>query len=314
MRVSSRQESALSATAASNGAGDVAAPSVLEVEGLGKRYGDFWAVRDVSFTVRRGEIFGLIGANGAGKSTTLKTIAGLIEPTEGSVRVGGERADDPAVRQRVGYLPEESPLYDDMTARTYLRFFGELYGMDKNVARPRIESLLDGLRLDYRDRKIGDLSKGMRRKIAIARSLLHDPDVLLYDEPASGLDPVMSAHVLDIIQGMRAAGRTVIFSAHNLYHVERICDRVLILAKGKQAAIGSMDELRADSGGTRYRVRSSVPLDGATEAPDHSYEIMVASFDEVAALEKAATARGGRLLDVRSVEIALEEVFLKAQS
>ncbi len=290
------------------------ADTVLDIAGFGKRYGDFWAVRDVSFTVKRGEIFGLIGANGAGKSTTLKTIAGLIDPTEGHVTVFGEACDASHVRARVGYLPEESPLYEDMNARTYLRLFADLYSIPKRIAKDRIEKLLDDVKLDYRDRKIGDLSKGMRRKIAIARSLIHDPDVLLYDEPASGLDPVMSAYVLDLIQGMRDAGRTVIFSAHNLYHVERICDRVLILAKGRQAVFGSIEDLREASGGTRYRVRLNVNVDGAVEAENESFEVIVGSFDEVAALDRKAQAEGGRVLDVRTVEIALEDVFLKAQA
>ena len=283
----------------------------LRVEGLGKRYGDAWATRDVSFDVRRGEIFGVIGPNGAGKTTTLKILAGLLAPTEGTATVDGMRVDDPRHKSRIGYLPEESPLYEDMTPRAYLRFFARLYEVPRKVADERIEKALTDLQLDVRDeKKIGDMSKGMRRKVAIARSLVNDPELVIYDEPASGLDPVVSAYVLDLVRGLAAQGKTVIFSAHNLYHMERICDRLLILRKGQVMALGTMAQLRSASEGTRFVASFSVPLEG-TVAGERGFEVTLPDLVEVKAWEARAQAAGGRLVDVRSKDLTLEEIFLK---
>jgi ABC-2 type transport system ATP-binding protein len=284
---------------------------VVRVEGLGKRYGAQWASRGVSFDVRRGEILGIIGPNGAGKTTTLKILAGLLAPTEGSATVNGISTQDPRHRTRIGYLPEESPLYEDMTPVSYLRFFADLYEVPRKVADERIERALTELNLEVRhEKKIGDLSKGMRRKVAIARSLVNDPDLLIFDEPASGLDPVVSVGVLDLVQQLRRQGKTIIFSAHNLYHMERICDRVLILRKGETVAMGTMKEIRAATRSTDYLVRVTVPLEGATPV-EHGFELSVKDFSDVAEVEKRAVAAGGRVIDVREKEHTLEEIFLK---
>ena len=279
--------------------------------GLGRRYGAQWATRDVSFEVAPGEIFGVIGPNGAGKTTTLKVLAGLLAPTEGDVTVGGRRVDDPEHKRRIGYLPEESPLYEDMTALGYLRFFADLYEVPRETADARIHASLVDLGLDVEDKKrIGDMSKGMRRKVAIARSLVNDPDLLIFDEPASGLDPVVSASVIDLVKRLRDAGKTIVFSAHNLYHVERVCDRVLILRKGEVVALGTMKEIRAASGGSAYAVRTSVPVPGAKPV-EQGFETVVADFAEVRDVEAKAAAAGGRVLDVREKELSLEDIFLK---
>ncbi len=284
---------------------------LVRVDKVGKQYGTAWASRNVSFEVGRGEIFGIIGPNGAGKTTTLKMLAGLLAPTEGTALVDGLRTDDPRHKMRIGYLPEESPLYEDMTPVAYLRFFADLYQVPRKVADERIERTLDNLQLEVRhEKKIGDLSKGMRRKVAIARSLINDPSLVIYDEPASGLDPVVSAGVLDLVKDLRAQGKTVIFSAHNLFHVERICDRVLILRKGEVIAQGNMQEIRKATRSNDYIVRVSVPLEGATPA-ENGYELTVRDFSEVGQLEKRATAEGGRVVDVREKEVTLEEIFLR---
>ena len=291
--------------------GDASDRPFLLVDGLGKRYGSAWATRGVGFEVRRGEIFGIIGPNGAGKTTTLKILAGLLAPTEGTATVDGMRVDDPRHKARIGYLPEESPLYEDMTPRAYLRFFAKLYEVPKAVAEERIEKALTDLQLDVRDeKKIGDLSKGMRRKVAIARSLVNDPELVIYDEPASGLDPVVSAYILDLVRDLAARGKTVIFSAHNLYHMERICDRVLILRRGEVMAQGTMTQLRAAMQGARYVATVSVPLDG-TAPSERGFEAVLDDLDAVRALEQEALAAGGRLVDVRSKELSLEEIFLQ---
>ncbi|HEV8359323.1 MAG TPA: ABC transporter ATP-binding protein [Candidatus Thermoplasmatota archaeon] len=283
----------------------------VDVQGLGRRYGDAWAVRGLAFQVRRGEILGIIGPNGAGKTTALKMLAGLLAPSEGGARVGGLAIDAAEHRAQTGYLPEESPLYDELSPQGYLRFFGDLYGVPRGVASERSEAALRLLQLDARPgQKLGDLSKGNRRKVAIARTLVNDPALLLYDEPASGLDPVASASILELLRTMRAQGKALILSAHNLYHMERVCDRVLILRQGSVAALGTMAEIRAAAGGTEYVVLLSVALPGAAPV-EEGWELVVPSLDDVPALEKRAQAAGGRMLGVEPRALSLEDIFLK---
>ena len=284
----------------------------LRVEDLGKRYGGQWAVRHVSFELARGEIFGLIGPNGAGKTTTLRMLSGLLAPSEGMAWAGDVRVDDPRHKARIGYLPEESPLYEDMTPRAYLRFFAKLYDVPKRVADERIEQSLDALQLEVRDeKKIGDFSKGMKRKVAIARSLINDPELVIYDEPASGLDPVASAYILDLVRTLAKQGKTVIFSAHNLYHMERICDRVMILRRGEVMALGTMAEVRASARGQQFVATVSVPLEGTTPS-EQGFEATLGDLEAVKELEKRAHDAGGRLVDVRTKDLTLEEIFLRA--
>ena len=292
---------------------------MIEVSGLRKTYGDFAAVVDSDFAVDDGEVFGIVGPNGAGKTTTLKVIAGLVEPTDGEVTVAGFDASDPEMRRHLGFLPEESPLYEEMTARSYLRFFADLYDVPREVADERIGAALDRLELDHRERRLGDISKGMKRKVAIARSLVNDPDVLVYDEPASGLDPVTTNSVLAFTRELRETGKTVVFSAHNLYHVESVCDRVVVMNEGRIVARGSVDGIRERHGETTYRVFTDVEptatpalsdLGAATEEVGDRYRTAVPSMDAVAAVREAAGDAGGEVVDIRSREPSLEDVFL----
>ncbi|WP_277555502.1 ABC transporter ATP-binding protein [Halobaculum limi] len=282
---------------------------MITVDGLRKVYGDFVAVHGSTFDVDPGEIFGVVGPNGAGKTTTLKTVAGLIDPTAGTVRVAGAPAGDPETRTALGFLPEESPLYEDMTARGYLRFFADLYEVPRETANQRIETTLDDLELEHRDRRLGDMSKGMKRKVAIARSLVNDPDVLVYDEPASGLDPLTTNYVLEYVRELAAAGKTVLFSAHNLYHVESVCDRVVIMNEGEIVARGTVEEIRAEHGETAYRVFTTVPVEGSDPDGDR-HRSVVDSMDEVEAIREAAANAGGEVVDIRTRESTLEEIFL----
>jgi len=282
---------------------------MIEVAGLRKTYGDFTAVADLSFSVDEGEVFGIVGPNGAGKTTTLKTLAGLIEPTAGRVRVAGRGAGDREMRRRLGFLPEESPLYEDMTAHSYLRFFADLYDVPRGTADDRIARTLDRLDLDHRDRRLGDVSKGMKRKVAIARSLVNDPDVLVYDEPASGLDPVTTNEVLAFTRELRDAGKTIVFSAHNLYHVESISDRVLVLDGGRPVVRGDVESIREEHGSVEYRVFTDVPVEGAEPAGDR-YRLTVGEMAAVESVREAAAAAGGSVLDIRSRDPGLEDVFL----
>ena len=284
---------------------------MIEVSGLRKTYGDFAAVVGSEFAIDRGEIFGVVGPNGAGKTTTLKMLAGLIEPTAGTATVAGYDAGDPEMRHQLGFLPEESPLYEDMTARSYLRFFADLYDVPREVARERIESTLDRLDLEYRDRRLGDVSKGMKRKVAIARSLVNDPDVLIYDEPASGLDPLTTNSVLEFTEELREDDKTVIFSAHNLYHVESVCDRVVIMNEGRIIARGSVADIRDQYGETTYHVYSDTPLDATDPTADGRHRAVVDTMAEVEAIQAAATDAGGSVTDIRTDEPSLESIFLE---
>jgi ABC-2 type transport system ATP-binding protein len=282
---------------------------MIDVENLGKEFGDVVAVSDVSFSVSRGEVFGLVGPNGAGKTTSLKTLVGLLEPTSGTVRIDGRDPADPETRASVGWLPEESPLYEDMTARSYLRFFADLYEVDRTTAEERIERTLDRLQLDHRNRALGDCSKGMRRKVAIARSLVNDPSVVVYDEPASGLDPLTTHEVIEFTRELADAGTTVVFSAHNLHHVESVCDRVAIIHEGSLVARGTLDAIRADHGGTTYRVYTSVAVPRAEPDGDR-YVVTVSDMAAVESIRTSAQANDGEIIDIWTDEPTLEEIFL----
>ena len=289
---------------------------MITVENLRKTYGDFPAVVGSDFSVEAGEVFGIVGPNGAGKTTTLKMLAGLVEPTGGTAEVLGFDPEDPAMRRRLGFLPEESPLYEDMTPRSYLRFFADLYDVPRDVADERTDEVLDRLDLEYRDRRLGDMSKGMKRKVAIARSLVNDPDLLIYDEPASGLDPLTTNVVLEFVRELRDEGKTVVFSAHNLFHVESVCDRVVILNRGEIIARGTVPEIRAEHGETTYHVYTTVELPGsddhpATEPEGDRFVAEVADMNAVEALREAAESAGGGVVDIRTDEASLEAIFLR---
>jgi len=221
---------------------------MLELRGLTKRYSGIPAVQDVSFVARSGEVTGYLGPNGSGKSTTLKMITGLIEPSEGQILFRGEpiERDRIAYRQRLGYVPEEPQLYPHLTGAEYLEMVGQLRGIPDGPLAEKIDGFLRLLLL-HGDRyvPISSYSKGMRQKVLLAAALLHNPDLILLDEPFSGLD-VNSALVLRGLIGQLAArGKVVLFSSHELETVERVCSRVVILHKGRVVANDSIQQLRA---------------------------------------------------------------------
>jgi len=221
---------------------------MLELRNVTKRYTGLAAVQDVSFIARAGEVTGYLGPNGSGKSTTLKMITGLIEPSEGQILFDGERIhhDRMHYRQRLGYVPEEPHLYPHLTGAEYLEMVGQLRGIPHARLASKIEGFLRQLSL-YGDRHvpISSYSKGMRQKVLLAAALLHNPDLVLLDEPFSGLD-VNSALVLrELIAQLAARGKVVLFSSHELETVERVCSRVVILHKGRVVANDSIAQLRA---------------------------------------------------------------------
>ncbi len=287
---------------------------MITARDLRKEYGGFVAVEGSTFEVADGEVFGVVGPNGAGKTTTLKMLAGLLDPTSGEARVAGYDVDNTEMREHLGFLPEESPLYEEMTAISYLEFFADLYEVPPGVADERIHETLDDLELERRNRQIGDMSKGMKRKVAIARSLINDPAVLIYDEPASGLDPLTTNYIIEFTEQLAAEGKTIVFSAHNLFHVESICDRVVIMNEGAIVARGDLATLQAEHGETTYHVYTTVEVEGSV-AENGTYRRAVESMDAVETTREAAEAAGGSVVDIRTDESSLEEVFLNvAQS
>lgn len=290
---------------------------MIEIQGLTKLYGDFAAVQDLDLAVGDGEIMGIIGHNGAGKTTTLKMIVGLIEPTAGHVLVGGHdmTRSPAAAKRRIGYLPEESSLYDNLTVQDYLLFFSELYGMSRRSALGRIEELLTSLRLFERDRLTGQLSKGMKRKVAIARALLHDPDLLIFDEPNSGLDPLTSFFIIHYLKELRAAGKTILLSAHNLFHIEYICDRVAILRNGHLVVCDTMQAIRQSLGRREYEVIFSTDQDLDCEARgykrrDGHYVMVTADINRIAATLKDVSDHGWALVNLSVQESALGDIYV----
>ena len=282
---------------------------MIEVSDLRKEYGDFAAVEGSTFAVDQGEVFGIIGPNGAGKTTTLKMLSGLLEPTSGEVSVAGYATDDTEMRKRLGFLPEESPLYEEMTPISYLKFFADLYDVPSETAERRIHDTLDELDLEHRKRQLGDMSKGMKRKVAIARSLINDPDVLVYDEPASGLDPLTTNYIIEFTERLAEEGKTIVFSAHNLFHVESICDRVAIMNEGEIVAKGDLDALQQEYGETEYHVYTTVEVPESVQK-NGNYRRVVESMDAVDETRTAAQDAGGQVVDIRTKESSLEEVFL----
>jgi len=236
-------------------------------------------------------------------------LAGLVEPTDGDVSVVGYDAGETEMRQRLGFLPEESPLYEEMTPLSYLQFFADLYDVSEGVADRRIHDTLERLELDHRERPLGDMSKGMKRKVAIARSLINDPEVLIYDEPGSGLDPLTTNYIIDFTRELGEQGKTVVFSAHNLYHVESICDRVAIMNEGHIVAKGDLDELQEEYGRTEYHVYTTVDVPGSARENGHHRRV-VESMSAVDETREAAREAGGEVVDIRTEESSLEEVFL----
>ncbi|MGV8039717.1 MAG: ABC transporter ATP-binding protein [Thermoanaerobaculaceae bacterium] len=220
---------------------------MLEVEGLYKKYGGWPAVSGVSFVVRPGEILGYLGPNGAGKSTTVKVLAGLLEPSWGALRYGGRDilAHREWFKQRLGYVPENAELYPFLSGREYLEMVGRLRDLPEPVIAARVAGFLDllGLQADAHA-PIGTYSKGMRQKVLLAAALLHDPEVLLLDEPLSGLDASTAAVVKELLHRLAADGRVVLFSSHVLEVVERLATRVVILHRGRVVADDSVAALR----------------------------------------------------------------------
>lgn len=225
---------------------------MIKVSNLAKKFGDVTAVDDISFEAGKGEIFGLLGENGAGKTTTLRMLATMLRPASGSIVMGGfDTVREPEkVRARIGILfGGETGLYDRLTAAENIAYFGELNDMDRGSIKARIDELSGIFSMqEYIHRRASKLSKGMKQKVAFARSIVHNPDIMLFDEPTSGLDVSAVRDVHDFILKCRSEGKTVVFSSHSMPEVERLCDRIAVIHKGRLAGAGTLEEFRARFG------------------------------------------------------------------
>ena len=219
--------------------------SVLSLQHVSKTYGEFTAVKDVSLNIPKGSIYGLLGPNGAGKTTTIRLILEIIKPTQGKISIlGHSSALD--VRNRIGYLPEEKGLYKKMKVWTTIQYFAMLKGMEKKAAKHQAWHLLEkyGLK-DFAEARIESLSKGMGQKVQVLSAVAHSPELVILDEPFSGLDPVNQSVLEELIQDMAVQGQTVIFSTHVMQHAERLCDHILLIAKGSKIFDGTIKEAKA---------------------------------------------------------------------
>jgi ABC-2 type transport system ATP-binding protein len=232
---------------------------VIEIRNLTKDYRDFWgrrktrAVNSLSLTINRGEVFGLLGPNGSGKTTTMKLLLGLLFPTDGDIRVFGQPATDVDKNVRIGYLPEESYFYRFLTGLETLDFYGKLFRIPKAERKARSERLLRRVKLNERfwRRQVKEYSKGMTRRIGVAQALINDPELVLLDEPTSGLDPMGRQDMKDIILDLKREGKTVVICGHLLPDIEEICDRIAILYGGELKVLGRFDELLVARGQTQ---------------------------------------------------------------
>lgn len=274
--------------------------AVIEIRNLSKIYRDFWgrpkvkALNALSLDVRKGEVFGLLGPNGSGKTTTMKLLLGLLFPTDGEITILGKPAADVSKNERIGYLPEESYLYRFLNAYETLDFYGRLFDMSAASRRERAEKLLDQVKLSpqARRRQLKEYSKGMTRRIGLAQALINDPDLVMLDEPTSGLDPMGNRDMKDLILDLKKQGKTVLMCSHLLADVQDVCDRIAILHGGELQLLGRVDQLLKAQDETQ--ILSSKLSDAA-----------------VAEVQEVLKRHGANVLKVDQPTANLEDLFLK---
>jgi ABC-2 type transport system ATP-binding protein len=305
---------------------------VIEVQHLAKRYGDFTAVDYISITVERGEILGFLGPNGAGKSSTMRVLTGYMPPTEGKAIVAGFDVQEQPIeaKRRTGYLPETPPLYPDMTVREYLTFCSRIKGVASADRKTRIGTVMERTRIsDMANRQCGKLSKGYRQRVGLAQALLHNPDVLILDEPTAGLDPKQINETRKLIREL-AGDHTIVLSTHILPEVSQTCQRVVIINKGRVVAVDSPDNLTAQlrgssglyvqvdgvDGGDAAALLARVPGVVKVTAVDRvgtaaGYEIDVTGERDVRRdVSREIVASGWGLLELRPMRISLEDILV----
>ena len=299
------------------------AETILALEGATKRFGGVPAVRAMDLTVERGTITGFLGPNGAGKTTSLRMSLGIITPDEGRARLFG-KAPNAGTLDRVGFLPEERGIYKKMVAEDAVTFFGRLKGMSAGKARQRAGEMLERVGLgDARKKKIKEMSKGMAQKVQIAAALVHDPEFIILDEPFSGLDPVNQKVLERMIRAENEAGKTILFSTHVMEHAERLCDRIVLIAKGRKVFDGTVNEalgtvprrvlIETGEGPDAAPVlaaHGAVTDDGMTAEGTHRYTLDLAPGSDAQDALKALVDAGVRLARFEPVRAHLHEAFV----
>ena len=272
---------------------------IIETRNLTKVYRDFWgrpkvmALNALDLQIKRGEIFGLLGPNGSGKTTTIKLLLGLLFPTKGEATIFGEPTTNVEKNERIGYLPEESYLYKFLNAEETLHFYGRLFKMSGKERARRVGRLIDLVGLSgAKHRQLREYSKGMQRRIGLAQALINEPELILLDEPTSGLDPIGTAEIKELIKDLRQQGKTVVLSGHLLADMQDICDRIAILHRGELKQLGRVDELLKVQDVTQLKVR----------------DLSEPALEEI----RGVIARtGGSLLSTDNPTTTLEELFLR---
>jgi ABC-2 type transport system ATP-binding protein len=306
-------------------------PAMIEAENLTKYYGDFLGVQDVTFEVEKGEILGLLGPNGAGKTTTMRILTGFMPPSSGSARIAGFDATTQSLeaRKHIGYLPETVPLYVDMTVSDYLGYMGILRGMQRSNVAARIPDVIRMCRLEeYRDSHISKLSKGYRQRVGIAQAILHEPEVLILDEPTIGIDPIQVVETRQLIREL-GGNNTVVLSSHILPEVSMVCDRIIIIHEGRVVAIDTPAKLSEQLQSTQrveVEIRGPSPEVMPVLRGLQGVQDVRRSGDEEISNYVIEARRGGDLreqvaslvvehewglLRLQAVEMSLEEIFLR---
>jgi len=272
---------------------------IVETRNLTKVYRDFWgrqkvrALKALDLEIRRGEIFGLLGPNGSGKTTTIKLILGLLFPTSGQALVFGKDATDVHKNERIGYLPEESYLYRFLTAEETRDFYGRLFNMSRAVRRQRVADLIEMVGLEWaKRRQLKEYSKGMTRRIGLAQALINDPELIVLDEPTTGLDPIGTHEMKEMIVDLRKKGKTVLMCSHLLADVQDVCDRIAILYQGELKELGRVDSL--------LKVRDVTEIHSTSLSPAAQVEV-----------KNVIERHNGKLLSIGNPTTTLEDLFLK---
>jgi len=294
----------------------------LSVQNVTKRFGEFTAVDGLSFDVRRGRVFGFLGPNGAGKTTTIRMIVGITAPDNGQIEYGFlDGRDNAAFMDRIGYLPEERGLYKKLRIVDQLRYFAALKNIPAADADKRIDFWLGRMGLaEWKNKKTSDLSKGMQQKIQFISTVLHDPDLLILDEPFSGLDPVNVEFMIDVLAEFRTAEKTVMFSTHQMETAERLCSDILLINKARKVVGGSLREIKESFGHNMIALRASGPsveailADGSlvSRVIRHADEVEVAIVDgaDSQALLRRLVETGATITKFEKVEPSLNDIFI----
>ncbi len=291
----------------------------LRVENVTKRYGEFTAVEDLSFNVKSGRVFGFLGPNGAGKTTTIRMIVGITYPDEGKIELFGEKVST-EIQNRIGYLPEERGLYKKIKVQEQLRYFAALKGVSQMEADKRIDFWLDRMKLsEWKKKKTTDLSKGMSQKIQFIATVLHDPDLLILDEPFSGLDPVNVEFLIEVIAELKAQHKTIIFSTHLMETAERLCDDIILINKSRKVIGGTLREVKESYNKNMIALRAfggeNVLADETLVSKIISHadelEVHLAETADAQVLLKNLIESGARVSKFEQVEPSLNDIFIE---